>query len=335
MRAEGPRAMEKIGNHFAQTERYSSHGTRIATKLAMTARAAIGTLLRASITIALLVWIFSRPDVRDGLHAAEFQRPWWLVGGFACGGAAAVLSALRWSACLRACDCALPFRTVLRISLAGNAAGLVSVGALGEDAVRVALAARQLPERKRALLASVALDHVSAVPVMVLLGALIIGGIGLSAEISRATGMTIAISATLFMATGLGLRFFRPELHNRILGYVKQCLFSSGAGSAMLLSVPLLLCYHGIFWCAAMALPLHANPFGVFAAFAVADSIAALPVSIAGLGVREKSIELILFKWYAVAPALAVKASLTGLATLALWAAIGVACMPLRKTPTP
>ena len=63
---------------------------------------------------------------------------------------------------------------------------------------------------------------------------------------------------------------------------------------------------------------------------AVADSVAALPVSIAGLGVREKSIELILFKWYAVAPALAVKASLTGLVILALWAAIGVASFPLR-----
>ena len=327
--------MEKIGIHSTQTERCTAHGSCTANNPAMTARAVFGTLLRASVTIALLAWIFSRPDVRDGLHAAEFQRPWWLLAGFGCGGAAAVLSALRWSACLRACDCGLPFRTVLRISLAGNAAGLVSVGALGEDAVRVAFAARQLPERKRALLASVALDHVSAAPVMILLCALIIGGIGLSAEISRATGITIAISAALFMATGLGLRCFRPELHSRILGYVKRCLFSSGAGSAMLLSVPLLLCYHGVFWCAAMALPLHANPFGIFAAFVVADSIAALPVSIAGLGVREKSIELILFKWYAVAPALAVKASLTGLAILALWAAIGVACMPLRKTLKP
>ena len=296
----------------------------------MTTRAALGTGLRAAVTIALLAWIFSRPEVRAGLHAAEFQRPWWLVAGGACGGAAAVLSAWRWAACLRACGCELPFLTVLRISLAGNAAGLVSVGALGEDAVRVALGARQLPERKGALLASVALDHVSAVPVMVLLGALIVGGIGLSAELSRATGIGIAVTAVLFFGTGLTMRCVRPELHAKILGYVKQRLFSSGAGKAMLISVPLLLCYHGIFWCAAAALPLHANPFGVFAAFVVADSVAALPVSIAGLGVREKSIELILFKWYAVAPALAVKASLTGLVILALWAAIGVASFPLR-----
>lgn len=300
----------------------------------MTARAALATAFRASITIALLAWIFSRLEVRAGLHAAEFQRPWWLVAGIACGGAAAVLSAWRWAACLRACGCELPFFTVLRISLAGNAAGLVSVGALGEDAVRVALGARQLPERKGALLASIALDHVSAVPVMVLLGALIVGSIGLSAELSRATGIGIAVAVAIFSGVGLTLRCVRPELHNHILGYVKQRLFSPGAGKAMLISVPLFLCYHGIFWCTAAALPVEANPFGVFAAFVVADTVAALPVSIAGLGVREKSIELILFKWYAVAPALAVKASLTGLAILALWATVGVACFPLRTQKT-
>ncbi len=297
----------------------------------MSTRAAVITVLRVVVTAALLWWVFSHEEVREGLRSAHFQKPWWLVAGVFCGGAAAMLAALRWQACLRACECELPFSTTLRISLAGNAAGLLSVGALGDDAVRVALASRQLPERKRALLASVALDHVSSIPVMLILAALIVGGIGISAEMNRASMMTIAISAALFLGTGLLLRFFRPDLHSRILGYVKAKLFSPGAGRAMLLSVPLLLAYHGIFWCAANALALPANPFGLFAGFVIADTIAALPVSIAGLGVREKSIELLLFQWYAVPRALSVKASLTGLAILALWAAIGAACFPLRQ----
>ncbi len=295
------------------------------------ARTVLFTLLRAIITLALLAWIFSRDEVREGLHAAKFQHPAWLLGALFCGGAAALLSAWRWDACLRACDCAMPFSTTLRISLAGNAAGLISVGALGDDATRVALGARQLPSRKGALLASVALDHISAAPIMIVLAAFIVGGIGLSAEMSRATTMTLIGSAALFLGFGLSLRLFRPQLHARILAYVKQRLFSPHAGKAMLISIPLLVFYHGVFWCAAAALPLPANPYGVFGAFVVADSVAALPVSIAGLGVREKSIELLLFKWYAVPPALAVKASLSGLAILALWAAIGAACLPLRK----
>jgi glycosyltransferase 2 family protein len=298
---------------------------------AMSTRAAVITLLRVFITAALLWWVFSHEEVREGLHAAHFQKPWWLVAGVFCGGVAALLGALRWQACLRACDCALPFSTTLRISLAGNAAGLLSVGALGDDAVRVALASRQLPEKKRALLASVALDHVSAVPVMLVVAALIVGGIGLSAEMNHATIVTIAVSAALFFGTGIILRFIRPELHARILRYVKAKLFSPGAGRAMLISIPLQLAYHGIFWCAANALALSANPFGLFGAFVVADTIAALPVTIAGLGVREKSIELLLLQWYAVPRALSVKASLTGLAILALWAAIGAACFPIRR----
>lgn len=297
----------------------------------MSTRAVVITVVRAAVTLALLWWVFSHDEVRDGLQHAHFHKPWWLAAGILCGGMAAALAALRWQACLRACDCELPFSTVLRISLAGNAAGLLSVGALGDDAVRVALGARQLPEKKRALFASVALDHVSAVPVMLVLAGLIVGGIGLSAEMNRATIVTLAVTATAFFGAGLYLRFFHAELHSRILGYVKAKLFSPGAGRAMLLSVPLQLAHHGIFWCAASALAIPANPFGLFGAFVVADTVAALPVTIAGLGVREKSIEVLLFKWYAVPRALSVKASLSGLAILALWAAIGAACFPIRR----
>lgn len=297
----------------------------------MTARAVITAVLRITVTALLLAWVLSREEVRQGLRSAEFQHPWWLVVAIACGGVTAVFAAWRWHACLRACECPLPFVTVLRISLAGNAAGLLSVGTVGEDAVRVALAAKHLPERKRALLASVALDHVSAIPVMVVVGTLIVGSIGLSASLNRATWIAVGVSFAAFMGTGLWLRFFRTELHDRILGYVKKCLFSPGAATAMVISVPLALLYHGIFWCAASALPLPAPPVGVFSAFVVADTVAALPVTVAGLGVREKSIELLLHKWYGVAPALSVKASLTGVAILALWAAVGAACLPLRS----
>ena len=296
------------------------------------------TLVRLTITSLLLAWVLSRPDVRDGLLTAEFQRPWWLLGAFLCGGGAALLSAWRWHACLRVCDCALPFTTVLRISLAGNAAGLLSVGALGEDAVRVTLGTRQLPERKGAFLASIALDHMSAAPVMILLVSLIIGTIGLSAKMTQATATTIGVSFAIFMSIGLSIRYFRRDLHDVLLGYVRKCIFAPGTATAMLISLPLLVLHHGIFWCAASALPINANPFGIFSAFVVADSVAALPISVAGLGVREKSIEFLLHKWYGVAPSLAVKASLTGLAILALWAIIGVASLPFRsdkKTPAP
>ncbi len=297
----------------------------------MTGRSLVVWLLRLAVTGLLLAWVFSRAEIRDGLTAAEFQQPWWLLAAFACGGATAILSALRWYACLRACDCVLPFGTVLRVSLAGNAAGLLSVGSLGEDTVRVALASKQLPNHKAALITSIALDHMAPLPALAMVGAVMLDTMDFSPATVRTMMIVVMVSFIVFLGSGLLLRFFHRALHDRVLGYVTKRLFSRGAALGVLISVPLLLCYHGVFWCAARALPIPANPVGLFGAFVVADTVAALPVSIAGLGLREKSIELLLHSWYGIAPALAVKASLTGLAVLALWAVAGVVCLPLRR----
>lgn len=297
----------------------------------MTGRTLAVWLLRLAVTSLLLAWVFSRAEIRDGLTAAEFRQPWWLLGAFVCGGATAFLSAVRWQACLRACDCVLPFGTVLRVSLAGNAAGMLSVGSLGDDTVRVALGSKHLPDHKAGFVASIALDHMTPLPALAVLGAVMLAGVDFSPETTR-TGTIIGIvTLAVFFAAGLTLRVYYRSLHDRILGYLAKRLLSRGAAAGILISVPLLLLYHGVFWCAARALPIPADPIGLFGAFVVADTVAALPVSIAGLGLREKSIEILLHNWYGIAPALAVKASLSGLAILALWAVIGVVCLPLRR----
>ena len=87
-----------------------------------------------------------------------------------------------------------------------------------------------------------------------------------------------------------------------------------------------------------MALPINAPAPGMLGAIALADAAASLPISIAGLGVREKSFETLLSLWYGIAPAMAVKVSLTGLAVLALWAAAGAVCLLAfreKKLPEP
>ena len=297
----------------------------------MSARTVLTTVLRAAVTIALLAWVFSRDDVREGLRTTTFQRPWFLVGAAACAAAAAFLAAWRWLCCLRACDCALPYSTVLRISLAGDAAGLLSVGPLGVDAVRIALGAKQLPDKKAALVTSVAIDHMSAIPVMIAFGIAIVATLGFSSEINRATALTIAVSGCAFFAVGLVIRAVRRDLHDLLLSYVRERLFSRGTAKAALLSLPLSTLHYGVFWCAAAALPLDVPPHGLLGAIIVADTIAALPISIGGLGVREKSFELLLHNWYGIAPALAIKASLAGVVVLAIWVVAGAAFMPLRK----
>jgi glycosyltransferase 2 family protein len=331
--------LEMLGNSAVPPERYErqTHGSCTTRNLRpeMNTRIVLATVLRAAVTIALLAWVLSHDEVREGLRTTKFQKPWLLVASLVCAAGAAFVATVRWRYCMKVCDCELPFATALRISLAGDAAGLLSVGPLGVDAVRIGLGAKQLPDKKAALVTSVALDHLSALPVMIALGLAILATLGASPELNRISAIVVAASVVAFFGAGLTLRAVRRELHDRILAYVKQRVFSRGAAYAALISVPLVALHFGIFWFAAAALPLEAPPFGLLGAIIVADTIAALPISIGGLGVREKSFELLLHNWYAVSPALAIKASLAGVTMLALWAVAGAAFMPFRRTTEP
>jgi len=78
------------------------------------------------------------------------------------------------------------------------------------------------------------------------------------------------------------------------------------------------------------ALAAAAPTGGLAAAIVIADMLAVLPITIAGLGVREKAFESLLGRWYDVPPAPAVLGSLAGFAVLAAVAAAGALLLPLR-----
>ncbi len=285
---------------------------------------------RLVITALLLAWVFSNDDVRRGMRPAQFSRPWFLVAAFASSTLTALLGAWRWSVCLRALGCTLPYSAVLRCLLAGNAAGLLSIGQLGADAVRGTLVAKRLPNNKVAIASSIALDHLCAFPAMLILGAILIYQMGIAPSLNRHSATTVAIVAAALVITGVLLELWSPGLHKRLLLTVRDRLNVNGALLAAVIAAPVVLSHYAVFWFAAQAVQLPANPFGVFGAIVVADAIAALPITIAGLGFREKSFELLLQRWYGVAPALSVQASLAGFAVIALTAVIGVLCFPLN-----
>ncbi|NJM36573.1 MAG: hypothetical protein HC845_01130 [Akkermansiaceae bacterium] len=66
-----------------------------------------------------------------------------------------------------------------------------------------------------------------------------------------------------------------------------------------------------------------ANYGAVISAMPVIDAISGLPISVAGVGVREKLFEVLMHDLAGVAPATAVAASLVGFACNGLWAALG------------
>lgn len=290
--------------------------------------------LKAGVTAALLAWIFSRPEIRQGMAGAWKMRPGWLAAGFISAGLGQMMAAWRWGSALKMLGLRLSAVTLFRLTLIGTGAGFLSVGSLGNDAVRVALAGRRLPKSGAALIGSIGLDHLAAFPGMVLLGLLALYSLGGGISVGAGAGWVVVISVSVFFGVGLFLRKFKPELHARVFRFVFQSATRRGLLRTSLISLPMLLFHYGTFLCAARAAEVETPAIDFLAAAGVADAVASLPISLAGLGVREKSFETLLGRWHGIPASDAVAISLSGLALLMIWGIAGAVCLlaePVQK----
>ena len=71
----------------------------------------------------------------------------------------------------------------------------------------------------------------------------------------------------------------------------------------------------------------------VISAMPVIDSISGMPISIGGVGVREKLFEVLMRDLAGVPPSIAVAASLAGFACNVVWAALGALFFPEKARP--
>ena len=293
-------------------------------------------LLKAACTAGLLTWLLSRPEVRGGLQSLSHLTPAWLLAGFCMAGVSQIITAWRWHVCLRTAGTPLPFESVLRLTLISTAAGFLSIGTLGADAVRVALASRRYPGQKAALLGSIGLDHASGAPAFVGMALVVLSTAGVQFDAGPWTGMLVLVFVVGFILIGLVLRRFRPALHDRLLAFFLEAETRTGLAKAALLSVPVMLTHYAVFFCAARALNVIVPPVPFAAAAATADLAASLPITIAGLGVREKAFETLLGVWHGVPAASSIALSLAGLGLILLWGLIGAICFlaePVKPVP--
>jgi uncharacterized membrane protein YbhN (UPF0104 family) len=299
-------------------------------------RALTSWLLKAAVTAGLLFWLFSNPEIREGLEGLNLLTPGWLMLGFVAAGLGQAVEACRWGVCLRTAGVTLSFLTALRITLIGTAAGLLSLGPVGGDAVKVLLAGRRCPGHRAALVASLGLDHTSAFPAFVVMALLVISAVGGNLTVGMGAWMALTLATVVFFGVGLALRQYQPECHHRLRRFLLHTRTRKGFAQAALLSIPLLLLQYAVFYCAARALGVVVPAVKFMGAAAVADVAAAVPVSIAGLGFREKAFETVLGNWHGVPPAQAIGLSLAGLGLILCWAMVGVACFlaePVKLKP--
>ncbi len=312
------------------------------------ARAAGLFLLKLAGTVLFLWWAFSRIEDKSTL-AENFQRairsPFWMCFGLSMALFSLLANAFRWHFLLRAQEIRQPFGYIFRLTLYGAFFNIVSLGGAAGDAAKIVLLIRREPEKKVGVAMSVMVDHVIGFISGSLFFLFFTWGFG---AIDLATGEAARntfIAATWFQMGGLVivalsiiscaprmLSFGRRRLplitNNRWVDRITtaldlyrtrwiHCVWS------LIASFFLAGSYYLTFHAGLRALGSDVAASTVMAVMPVVDVIAALPISISGLGVRERTFEFMLGQLTGIPASVAISASLIGFLFSIFWGLVG------------
>jgi glycosyltransferase 2 family protein len=315
--------------------------------------------LQALVTVGLLGWLFSQPEIRQG--TAEVLRgahPLWLLAAVLIAGVENFIGLLRWRIFLRLVGIELPFWESARLFYFGLFCNFILVGAVGGDSVKVLVLIGQ-GYRKSAAVFSVLLDRLSGVAALVLTSVIFISWhydwlvqsravSGLIQFVFIYLGVVVFFLALSFVAARTGFAENSPKwlpfrerldqlcrMYWLMLGKWRSTLFAAGLSCLMLLG------YFAVFFAAMRAFDLELSLGQVFAFMPAVDIITAMPISLGGVGVREKLFKVLLGDLAGASGATAVWVSLSGYLATLFWGVVGLLAWPFfkgfiqraRKTP--
>ncbi len=303
------------------------------------------TLLQISITVFLLWWIFRDPAKNEqmaiALRKAEFL---WLIPGLLAIGFACVLQTLRWRILLIAQGISMAWWRALRVYFIGLFFNLFLLGSTGGDVVKIFYAMRETASRKGAALLSVLVDRMMGLIGLVVVTILLCS---LKLDVLLAKPITQAIMGSLLLILGASLtaitagfivdRFHLAHklpswlpLRGRIVEFASAFSVYARNPKVILqtlgLSVPAHLLTFFSFYCAARAFGVFPGFTGLLDLFSILPAImtiASLPISLAGVGVREQLFQNALGELFGTPESVAVMISITGFLMLVFWGLIG------------
>ena len=306
------------------------------------------TILQILVTVGILFWIFRDPDKRTNtLHAlfgsdrnppADFV---WILAGIVAFGILEILAAIRWQILLRVQGVTLGFFRVLGLVMIGILFNLFMPGGTGGDVIKIFYLLKETPGKKAEALLAVLMDRLIGLLGLIIVTCVIMV---LRYQWLSATEVTRNLTWTLFaimgcslggiifsfLITGLGLAHKLPrkmpgrdkfiDLSIAYNAYARAWKASLGA---LFISFGVHFCSFYLFYAAARALRQTTPLLDFFGVMPIVNTIAALPISVGGVGLREKLFEDMLGKLCGIPPAVAVAISLTGFSVLVFWAIVG------------
>ena len=251
---------------------------------------------KAAVTLGLVVWLLRRVDWLLAAQRLEHADKGWLFAGFllVCGGL--LVTAIRWQGACAAVNLSLPFGQAVHHSWIGQFFGQALPAGVGVDAVRGWLAYRS-GHAADAVVSSLLLDRLSGLLGLLLLDLVAAGVLLHDASSSFALAGLLAGGV---MVGGFGgvllLNRVRVPARFRVqaLGALQSMLQVAEKGVVTLAAAKTLVLsvlVQGLFVGAVLLLARGLGaPIGLQAGFAVvpiALTLASLPISLNGWGIRE------------------------------------------------
>lgn len=318
--------------------------------------------LKLAGTVLFLWWALSNIPDKHSL-VENFQRallsPRWVTFGLGMALLCLLASALRWQFLLRAQSIRQPFGYIFRLTLYGAFFNIASLGAAAGDAAKIVLLMRREPTKKLGVTISVMVDHVIGFVAGSVIFLVFTWGFG-TLDLAPQPGARAAfIAATWFQAGGLvvvllsvfscmpqmlsiGRRYVPRLTDNRWVHAITTALDLHRkrwrfAFYSLMASFILAASYYLTFYAGLRSLGSEVNATSIMAIMPIVDVVTALPISVSGLGVRERTFDFLLSRLTGIETSEAVAASLIGFLFNLFWGLIGgLAIIAARShKPTP
>lgn len=308
--------------------------------------------LRLIISGVLLFLLFREHDLIADI-APRFQEMlanWhWVAGGLIFVFLSLFFTAVRWFVLLRGIAPELPFAVVLRAEMVSAFFNISSLGVVGGDAYKIMCLSRRLPGKTMPVGVSLVIDHLTGlVAVALLFAACILSKADQWPQFGPNVHVLVA-GYSMYVGGGLvGLLISWFSLRPDILAWGRRTfprtfglpMFETVIGKmakmhgvftllwrrafvSMAVGIPMHATFFMAFYCGLRAVGGKARVLDVLTAMPIVDAAASLPLSVSGLGVRERTFEALLAGIAGVPDAVGVSASLAGWLFTLCWGLFG------------
>ncbi len=304
------------------------------------------TILQVAVTVGMLWFVFRDPAKRaEMVYALSHANAFWLLMGIAAYGVVELISAVRWQWLLRVQGIDLGWSRVFLLTLIGVFFNFFIPGGTGGDVVKIFYLLKETPGQRALALLSVFVDRIVG-----LLALALVAGVVLATQWSWLTSTTEtaryawpAVFIYVFTIGGIHFSWLvtkrglvhklparfpgRDKLAELALAYTLYGRAWRTSLAGLFISIFAHLAYFAIFYCAARAfahdgarLPTLGELVSIMP---IINVLAAMPISLGGLGVREGLFEIYLSQLCGVSEAVAVVISSSGYLFTLAWGLLG------------